>query len=310
MDWSEMRMMRALRVLALSAVIAAPLVAQAPSFEVASVKPSAENPGNPLLAMPRIMPPGNGRFTAQNLPLRLLIRIAYGVEDFQITGGPSWQLSKKFDIQAVAPSGFTGGMPQMLPLLKSLLAERFALKTHIEQRDMPIYALVVARSDGKLGPQMAVSTSNCPSLEEQEKAQAELLAKSGPQGLMEMMRNGAPCSMLPKMPTGGNVTNVGLRGNGQPMLQLIRLLTQTTGRIVKDRTGLAGQYDWELTFDPQVLMALLPQLGLSAPMPNLPPSDSPALLTAIQEQLGLKLVSERGPVDMLVIDSAELPTPD
>jgi uncharacterized protein (TIGR03435 family) len=305
-----MRIVRSLRVLALSAVIAAPLLAQAPTFDVASVKPSAENPGNPMLAMPRIMPPGNGRFSAQNIPLRLLVRIAYGVEDFQIVGGPSWQLSKKFDIQAVAPSGFKGGMPEMLPLVKSLLAERFALKTHVEQRDMPTYALVVARSDGKLGPQMSASTANCPSLEEQEKAQAELITKGGPQALMELMRNGAPCSMLPRMPTGGNMTNVGLRANGQPMLQLIRLLTQTTGRIVKDRTGLAGQYDWELTFDPQVLMAILPQLGLSAPMPNLPPSDSPALLTAIQEQLGLKLVSERGAVDLLVIDNAELPTPD
>ena len=81
-----------------------------------------------------------------------------------------------------------------------------------------------------------------------------------------------------------------------------------------DKTGLTGLYDWELRFDPQVLMAMLPQLGLNIPAlartPTARFADSPSLLTALQEQLGLKLDSQRGPVEVLVIDSAELPEPD
>jgi uncharacterized protein (TIGR03435 family) len=97
------------------------------------------------------------------------------------------------------------------------------------------------------------------------------------------------------------------------MTAVTQFLTQITGRIVQDKTGLTGLYDFELKFDPQVLMAMLPQLGINVPAAataNLPPSDSPALLDALPEQLGLKLDSQRGPVEVLVIDSAEMPQPD
>ena len=98
------------------------------------------------------------------------------------------------------------------------------------------------------------------------------------------------------------------------MTQLTNLLTQFTGRTVIDRTALNGLYDWELRFDPQVLMAALAQqAGINIPAlanaSNLF-ADSPSLMTALQEQLGLKLDSQRGPVEVLVIDSAELPEPD
>ena len=98
----------------------------------------------------------------------------------------------------------------------------------------------------------------------------------------------------------------------QPMSVLINLLTQATGRIVQDRTGLTGRYDWQLKFDPEVLMRLVSQLGINVPQQaiNAASSDNPSLLTALDEQLGLKLASERGPVQVLVIDSAELPSPD
>jgi len=113
----------------------------------------------------------------------------------------------------------------------------------------------------------------------------------------------------PSNPSGG----FGMRGNGQAMIGLTKFLTQVTGRMVHDKTGLTGLYDFELRFDPQVLMAMLPQLGLNIPSAataNLPASDSPALLTALQEQLGLKLDSQKGPVEVMVIDSAEMPEPD
>jgi uncharacterized protein (TIGR03435 family) len=96
---------------------------------------------------------------------------------------------------------------------------------------------------------------------------------------------------------------------GQPISTLTALLTQLTGKAVHDQTGLTGRYNWELTFDPQVLMRLMSQQGLPAPT-SLPESNAPALLTALKEQLGLKLDNEKMPGEVLVIDSAELPTPD
>jgi uncharacterized protein (TIGR03435 family) len=291
------------------------LRAQAPggaaTFEVASIKESnPDTSGSPIAGMPMVMPPTNGRFTGTNVPLRILVRMAYEVQDFQIVGGPSWQLTKKFDIRAKAEDGFTGSTKEMLPLLKTLLADRFKLKVHMEKRDMPISVLVVARSDGRLGADIKPSTADCPDPQVQQQKLAALIAKGDTATVMAQLMEGT-CSVAPIMPTGGGPMTFGIRANGQPLSQLTALLTQATGRIVQDKTGLTGLYDFTLTFDPQVLMAMMGQLGMPVPAgAALPPSDSPSLLTAIQEQLGLKLNSERGPVDVLVIDSAELPTSD
>jgi uncharacterized protein (TIGR03435 family) len=283
-----------------------------PPFEVASVKPSNPNPGSPLGAIPMVMPPVNGRFSATNVPLRLLIRIAYAVQDFQIVGGPSWQMSNKFDITAKAAEGTATAMPAVLSMVKTLLADRFKLKVHTETRELPISALVIARSDKKLGPDMKPSTADCSHAQAEAQKRADVLAKGGPTALAAVLPKpgeSIPCSMQPLMnPAAGGF---GLRGNGQPMMALVQLLTQATGRIVQDKTGLTGLYDWELRFDPEILMRMASQAGVNLPGgASLPPSDSPSLLTALQEQLGLKLDSERGPVEVLVIDSAELPEPD
>ena len=289
------------------------LHAQAPAalaFEVASVKPSNPNPSSPLGAIPMVMPPLNGRLSATNVPLRVLIRLAYGVQDFQIVGGPSWQMSNKFDVTAKAAEGTGTTMPDVLSMVKALLADRFTLKTHMETRELPISALVIARSDKKLGPDLKPSTADCSNAEAEAKKLAEAFAKGGPGALASLVpRPGEtrPCSMMPLMTPGG----FGMRGNGQPLTVVIQLLTQATGRIVQDKTGLTGLYDFELKFDPEVLIRMASQAGVNVPAGlTLPPSDSPSLLTALQEQLGLKLDSQRGPVDVLVIDSAELPEPD
>src|SRR4051812_2796650 len=103
------------------------LRAQAPSgsqtFEVASIKPSDESAAasSPIGAIPMMTAQPGGRANGRNLPLRLLVRLAYGVQDFQIVGGPDWQMSKKFDITAKAPDGFSGGIKEMQPMLKTLL---------------------------------------------------------------------------------------------------------------------------------------------------------------------------------------------
>ena len=109
----------------------------------------------------------------------------------------------------------------------------------------------------------------------------------------------------------GTAPSFGLRGNGQSLTVLVQLLSQVTGKTVQDKTGLTGLYDFELSFDPEVLMRMASQLGINLPGPvNSSPSDSPSLLTALREQLGLKLDSARGPAEVLVIDSAEMPMPD
>ena len=130
--------------------------AQSPAglaFEVASVKPS-----NPDVPGPSGMPVG-GRFNASNLTLRELVLRAYELFDSQLDGGPDWPTSRRFDIQARARDP-VAGMTAMLPMLKTLLAERFKLKVHTERREMPIYTLVVARDDGRLGPNIMRSTAD------------------------------------------------------------------------------------------------------------------------------------------------------
>ena len=284
---------------------------KSPGFEVASVKPSNPNPSGPLGAIPMVLPPIGGRFSATNVPLRVLIRMAYEVQDFQIVGGPAWQLSNKFDIVAKAEDGFKGSTKDVLPMVKALLVDRFRLKVHTETREMPISALVIARSDKKLGPDIKPSTSDCSAAEAEAQKRVEAFARGGRGALATMLpRPGetVPCSIMPVPDAGG----FGMRADGQPMAMLINLLTQATGRIVRDRTGLTGLYDWKLKFDPEVLMRLVTQLGINVPQAaiNAAPSDNPSLLTALEEQLGLKLASERGPVEVLVLDSAELPSPD
>lgn len=287
-------------------------------FEVASVKPSDPNAATGVLgSMPTMRPQGKDGITISNMPLRLLIRMSYGVQDFQIVGGPTWQMSNRFDISAKAADGTTQGTQDLLPLMKALLADRFKLKTHMETRELPTYALVVARSDGKLGPNIKPSTSDCSNAEAEAKKRTETLLKGGPAALAALLPKPGEtvkCAMVPAIDPANPAAGFGLRADGQPMSALVQqLLTTVTGRVVVDKTGLTGLYDWELRFDPQVFLALLPTLGINIPgtaANALPPSDSPALLTALQEQLGLKLDAQRGPVEVLVIDNAELPQPD
>ena len=299
-----------------------------PTFEVASIKLSDPNNTSPLGMIPMVLPQGPGRLSASNVPLRLLVRMAYQVQDFQIVGGPSWQTSQKFDIVAKAADGLGAtDTTQLMPMLKGLLMDRFKLKAHMETREMTIEQLVIARGDGKLGPNLRPSTSDCKSAaaqeDQQKRAQAATSAlKGNPSALASLLPKPGevvPCSMMPMIggvpgaqgAGAGGAPSFGLRGNGQPLNVLVQLLSGATGKTVQDKTGLMGLYDFELSFDPEVLLRMASQIGLNLPTPaNLPPSDNPSLLTALREQLGLKLDSARGPVEVLVIDSAEMPTPD
>jgi uncharacterized protein (TIGR03435 family) len=234
-----------------------------------------------------------------------LIRIAFQVQPFQITGGPSWVESDRFDIAAKAEGNFpptapVPGGPPGVPqrMLQSLLRERFKLTTHSETRDMPVYDLVLARRDGQLGAKLKASTLDCAAILGARGRGGAPLSPPGPQG-----RSGVPgCGMR----IGPGVLN----GNGVAMTFLANSLSQMVQRVVTDKTGLNGNYEFEVTFTPDG-----PQAGPGTPPPGAPPlppidPNAPSIYTAVQEQLGLKLDSARGPVAVLVIDTVEQPTPD
>jgi bla regulator protein blaR1 len=268
-----------------------PPAAQTPSFEVASVRRNNSGDGSTT----RRMQPGGTTFI--NVPVRQLIIGAYGVQPFQVVGGPAWITSDRFDINAKAE-----GAPspeQMNLMLRALLADRFKLIVRQEQREMPIYTLVKAREDGQLGPALKPSTVDC--------------------GATGRGRGGPP----PAAPGAGGAPPLPLAGcrmmiapgrieiGGQPITQLATFLSSQVGRSIIDKTGLTGRYDVQLSF--------LPDGGRGGPLGPLPPGapalppidpDAPSIFTAVQEQLGLKLESGRGPVDVIVIERVEPPTED
>jgi bla regulator protein BlaR1 len=248
-------------------------------FEVASIKPSAPDArGTSLL----LQPPNGVRVT--NAPLRMLITFAYDVRDFQISGGPGWLGSERYDIQAKAdPAPGSENVPddprkmtdqqrttkleEMKERVRALLTDRFQLTIHRETKEAPVYALVVAKGGAKL--------------------QAAKDAGDGPQGL--------------RMGRGQ------LTGMGAPLQMLANILSSQLGRPVVDKTALTGKYDFKLEWTPDAGQGGGPAGPLPPGVDQPPPPDpnGPTLFTAIQEQLGLRLESQRGPMEMIVIDHVE-----
>jgi uncharacterized protein (TIGR03435 family) len=250
-----------------------------PAFEVASVKPNRSG----ALAI-QIDRPASDRFTATNVPLRELIRFAYDVQDMRLTGGPDWIRSERFDIVAKSeqtlPAWTSSGPPMPLLLMtRTLLADRFGLVVHQETRELPIYALVVAREDRKFGPEISASKLDCGN--QTKGPQPECGMRIGP-GQMAM--------------------------TGTPMSQFAMVLSNFVQRVVIDRTQLAGTFDFRLSWTPDRMPQGPPPPG-APPLPPVDPNGA-SLFSALQEQLGLKLESTRAPLDVLVIDRVERPTPD
>ena len=275
-----------------------------PKFEVASVRPNTSNDGKIMLGIQ----PG-GRFNAVNVPLWDLIRQAYGLQRSQLVGAPDWVETARYDVVAKAEgdiprAGPGGPIGPLNFMLQDLLEDRFKLTAHREKRDMPIYALTLARADKKLGQGLRASSVDCEAFRGRR--------AGGPGGPAEPGGPGGPgrgvAPALGERPTCGMMIGPGqVTAGGMPIRQLAQMLSQLTQRIVEDRTGLAGNFDIDLTFTPE----RMPQ-GAPPPGVQLPPIDpnGPSVFTAVQEQLGLKLESERGPVEVLVIDHVERPTPD
>jgi uncharacterized protein (TIGR03435 family) len=259
------------------------LGAQAPlAFEVASVKRAA--PGNNTMSM-RNSP---GQFATGNLPLRMVITQAYALQGYQVVGGPSWIESERWDIVARMPEG-TSTQDQRREMVRTLLADRFKLVTHMETRELPIYALVTARSDRKLGPELRQTATDCAAV---RKARAA----NGPASfnLAEFRECGLSMG-------GGPGGAMAFRAQGMAIAQFARLMESYVDRPIFDRTELSGEFDVEITFTPE---------RGGPPRADLPASEAPSIFTALQERLGLTLEPTRGPIEVLVIDSIEQPTED
>jgi len=251
-----------------------------PAFEVASIK---ENVSVSDSASVRAQP--GGRVSVSNNSLRNIIRNAYNVQNYQIIGGPDWINSVRWDIAAKAPDD--APPQQLLLMLRTLLADRFKLVIRNETREMPIYALTLARPDGRLGSQLRPSSADCAAIFAAAKAKGETPPPT---------TNGRPTC-------GTRTTRGSMTTTGVAMRDFARNLGPFTGRPVLDKTGLTGAYDLDLTWTPEE--APPGPDGTAPPAP--PSSDGVSLYTAVQEQLGLKLDAQRGPVDVLVIDSAQRP---
>lgn len=285
-------------------VLATTVSAQFGGFDVASVKPSDPSSTGPV----GLVTPAFGRLTAANATLRRLVYAAYRLQPFQVVGGPGWQNTARFDIDARAGDSSVT-TDRLLDLLKTLLADRFQLKVHTETREMPIFELTVSRDDGKTGDRLRPSVAVCPELAEQEQQRAETVAKGGVSALQPKPGETQPCSiaLLPSTSTPGALA---LQATGQTMQGLSVALTQLMGRSVVDKTGLAGRFDLSVLVDLQTLAQLSADLGDNPRPLTLGTPGAPALTTQLREDLGLRLDSRRGPVEVLVIDSAELPTPN
>jgi bla regulator protein blaR1 len=272
-----------------------------PSFEVASIKhdhSQADHSGANLI---RVGGPDASRWTASNLTAKMLVTFAYNIKDFQVSGGPSWINSDRFDIDAKVEDSLAAQMQklprmqqqdQMRLMVRSLLADRFKLAVSHDTKELPVYELVIAKGGPKLKESAPPDAQN-------SAAPAPPPASAG--------------SALPTPPRGGFMMSVGrggeatLTSKGAPIANLVSLLSQQVGRQIVDQTGLKGEYDISLKWTSDS--------GLGGgPLPAAPDSTSAndvggtSIFTALQDQLGLRLESTKGPVDTIVIDHIEEPS--
>lgn len=256
-----------------------------PEFEVASIKPNKSGSRNAsMMAMP------GGRLRADNMPTRALIAMAYDVRDSQISGGPGWINNDPYDVTAKAEGN--ASMAQMRLMMQSLLADRFKLAVHRETKEQPVYELIAAKGGAKLG---STKEGSCITPSPNNPAPAPRPGEKPP----------VMCGMV-RMGRGL------IDSAGTSMDRVVTVLSQALGRTVVDKTGYTGMVDFHLTFTPDdATPGGSGPPGMSGqPAPNAPPADQagPDIFTALQEQMGLKLESAKGPVETLVIDHIERPS--
>jgi len=205
-----------------------------------------------------------------NLPLSTILWMAHGVQQDQVLNVPHWATTEAFDITAKAPEGARPSMDIYRPMLVDLLSDRFHLKTHRDTRELPVYRLIRLR-ETSLGPKLSPAAIDC---------------TGRPPETAEARANLRNC--------GAGPVPGGLRVHGMPLTVLGRFLGPALGRVVVDETGLKGNWDLDLEYTTEQVQG----------------GDGVSPFAAVQEQLGLKLEAGRAPVEVIVIDHLDRPTPD
>jgi uncharacterized protein (TIGR03435 family) len=269
--------------------------ADAPAFEVVSIRENKSPVLDPEDSSFGFTP--GGRFVTTNWPLLRLIPFAFALQPQQLVGVPDWVATARYDISAQAAgalSATAAGPPGSGQLaIQRMLADRFQLAVHTETRDLPIFALTVARSGGRLGPKINKSNIDCDAI-----AKANMQARSDAERIE-----------VPRLPDGRSACLFSHRfgrmlGGGTTMANFAQQVSRITSRIVHDRTGLPGGFDIDLEFTPDPTIY---RDGAPPPGDSLDPG-APSFFTALEEQLGLRLEATRAPVEVLVIDRIEQPT--
>jgi uncharacterized protein (TIGR03435 family) len=224
--------------------------------------------------------PSPGRFTATNFVLMFLLHEAFQIRAHQLVGAPAWIEEARYDITATYPAG---AVPQrdLRPMLRQLLIDRFGLKVHRETREVPVYALVLAKDDGTLGPRLTRSNVDCEQWLAEDSAR-----RTGPR---------TECMSVTR--------RTSMTARSQALSALLGPFQSLTGRPVVDRTGLTGVFNVDLEWTTSGDLSVTG--GASAA-----PGPEVSLFTALQEQLGLKLEPSRAPFEVVVVDDIRRPTPD
>ncbi len=271
-----------------SLVAVAVAVAQSqepPRFEVASVKVSPPLPPGGARVIAGSAQPG-GRWISQNAPLIDILRTVY--PEYRLRGqivAPDWVQRTRFDIDARGQG--EPSRAQMIEMMTRLLADRFALRVRTERREIEVQALTLVRSDGRLGRALRPSSVDC-----------QVVAAARAKGESPTGPGGRPlCIALSDEQPNGLIR---VSGGGAVVAHLIAMIQGAVREPIVDRTGLTGQYDLDLEFNPELG-------GLGPASPDAPGS---SLSTALQEQLGLRLQQQKAPVTVLLVERVQMPTPD
>ena len=272
-SFTRSRTVHAISVVAFLTAIAAGHAQEHPRWEVGSIKRNTSNSGVANWST------RGEKLLAMNVSALTLLQDAFPYESYRMLNVPGWASSERYDVTAVASGPVDQG--QQRRMMQMLLADHFHLVTHTEIRQLDTYSLVLARADGQLGPQIERWDADCEALRK-----AGQLPESPPFTTFEALAVLRPCQTA----QGAGLYSAG----GQPLATLARVLGGELGALVMDRTGLKGNFNILLRWnrDPS-------RTDLDAKFPS--------LMTALQEQLGLKLESRREPVEVLVIDRLERP---
>jgi uncharacterized protein (TIGR03435 family) len=273
---------RAALLLAVLASSSVPLLSQTLQFEAVSVKPNKAIDGGGMIS-----PPTGSQLRVINVPLRTIINYSYNRRALQVVDAPEWTTSERFDITATYPMGASHTVEEARAMLQNVLARRFGLRVHSDTRELPIYRLMLARQDRRLGPNLTASDVDC----------VKYLADKNPQiiGTPPVGPGGArPACMMVQ-----NRTYI--MAGTRSMQELALALESVAGRRIVDDTQLSGN------FDINVQWTLTPGLDIQT-IGSDTAAGTLSLFTALQEQLGLKLEPSRGRVEVLVVDHVERPT--